>query len=327
MPGLSRLNSQHCRKISEIADRSKYKNWERARCVIRAGCLGHHGHPRSIALTRCAQRQLLLPLPCVGEKRLLDLRPDSASKHHARLSKLRRLRKQKREREEERLRATQAEREWHDDSMDKWPVQACLGVRLHGPRRCVEVLVRWVGDWKDSWERASNLSRDLAAAARAEAAWRFPALQRKLEAREVRSVGVRKRRLRALEAAREVQATGRTWRLRREGGLLSWNVAAAHVAFSREWARDTKRARRVLLDSDEDSGGGACGGGQQAAASSSQVIREGESPCDGRRRMILDGSEQPAAEERRGGRVRRLVRMYELRGRAARSAHGEGRDA
>ena len=107
---------------------------------------------------------------------------------------------------------------WDGGSTDKWPVQACLGVRVRGPHRCVEVLVRWEGDWSDSWERAANLSRDLEAAARAEAAWRFPTLQRKLEARMDQSVGIRKRRVRALEAAREVRATGRTWRLRREGG-------------------------------------------------------------------------------------------------------------
>ena len=65
------------------------------------------------------------------------------------------------------------------------------------------------------WERAANLSRDLEAAARAEAAWRLSTLQRKLEARMDQSVGIRKRRVRALEAARdEVRATGRTWRLR-----------------------------------------------------------------------------------------------------------------
>ena len=116
--------------------------------------------------------------------------------------------------------------------------------------------------------------------------------------------------------------------MRREGGLLSWNIAAAQVAFSREWARDTKRARRVLLDPDEGSGADVWSwrGGQQAARSSSQVAREGESPRDARQRVILDDSEQPAAEVRRDGRVRRLVRMYELRGRAARSARGEGRD-
>ena len=161
------------------------------------------------------------PLPGVGAKRLLDLRPDNALRHQAKLAKHRRLRRLKREREDVQLREAQAEREWLDDSAERWPVQACLGVRVRGPHRRVEVLVRWEGDWKDSWERASNLSKDLETAARAEAAWRFPTLQRKLEARADPSLGVRKRRLRALEAARAVQATGRVWRLRREGGFLA----------------------------------------------------------------------------------------------------------
>ena len=200
---------------------------------------------------------------------------------------------------------------------------------MRGPHRCVEVLVRWEGDWKDSWERASNLSKDLENAARAEAAWRFPALQRKLEARADQSLGVRKRRLRALEAARAVQATGRVWRLRREGGLLSWNSAAAQSSMSEEWHSDSKRRRRVLLDPDEDQEGGAGVGVQSGARSGdgepSQVTREGGSPCDRRRRVILDGASQPDAEGGEG-RVRRLVRMYELRGRAARGASARGRN-
>ena len=206
---------------------------------------------------------------------------------------------------------------------------------MRGPHRCVEVLVRWEGDWKDSWERASNLSKDLETAARAEAAWRFPTLQRKLEARADPLLGVRKRRLRALEAARAVRATGRAWRLSREGGLLSWNTAAVQSAMAEEWhsVSDSKRMRRVLLDPDDDSGAGVGtgvqsgvqSGGRPGGGESSQVAREGRSPRDIRQRVILDGADQPGA---RGGegRVRGLVRMYELRNRAARSTSARGRD-
>ena len=199
--------------------------------------------------SRCSGR----PPPKVGDKRILDLMLDMAGRHQAKLSKHRQLRLHKREREDVQRRDEQSNQAWDEGSTDKWPVQACWGVRVRGPHRCVEVLVRWEGDWSDSWERAANLSRDLEAAARAEAAWRFPTLQRKLEARMDQSVGIRKRRVRALEAAREVRATGRTWRLRREGGLLSWSVAAAHTAAACEWVDEPKRRCRVVVDSEMDS--------------------------------------------------------------------------
>ena len=69
------------------------------------------------------------------------------------------------------------------------------------------------------------------------------------------SVGIRKRRVRALEAAREVRATGRTWRLRREGGLLSWSISAAHTASARDWVDEPKRRCRVMVDSETESEG------------------------------------------------------------------------
>ena len=59
------------------------------------------------------------------------------------------------------------------------------------------------------------------------------------------SLGVRKRRIRALESARAVQTTGRVWRLRREGGLLSWNTAALQSANLDGWHDEPKRRRRV----------------------------------------------------------------------------------
>ena len=213
--------------------------WQRQRAALRT----------FLASGSCSGR----PPPNVGDKRILDLMPDVAGRHQTRLSKHRRLRQRKREREAVQRRDEQSNQVWDEDSTDRWPVQACLGVRVRGPHRCVEVLVRWEGDWSDSWERAANLSRDLEAAARAEAAWRFPALQRKLEARMDQSVGIRKRRVRALEAAREVRATGRTWRLRREGGLLSWSISAAHTAFAREWVDEPKRRCRVMVDSETES--------------------------------------------------------------------------
>ena len=150
--------------------------WQRQRAALRT----------FLASGSCSGR----PPPNVGDKRILDLMPDVAGRHQTRLSKHRRLRQRKREREAVQRRDEQSNQVWDEDSTDRWPVQACLGVRVRGPHRCVEVLVRWEGDWSDSWERAANLSRDLEAAARAEAAWRFPALQRKLEARVDQSVGI-----------------------------------------------------------------------------------------------------------------------------------------
>ena len=135
--------------------------------------------------------------------------------------------------------------------------------------------------------------------------------------------------MRALESARAVQATGRVWRLRREGGLLSWNTAALQSANLDGWHDEPKRRRRVLLDSDEDSegeeGAGVRSGARSGVGGSSQVAREGGGPRDGQQRVILDDTNQPGAREG-GGRVRRLVRMYELRNRATRGESARGRD-